>query len=141
MLWLKYSWVFSLPKSSRGSAHNKSHMGPKAGGSLNRSNLTQEHRQAGLKKNTHTQKKSQCRLDLVVPEQRVATFLMSSKVCISGESPPWTHRNCWFMSAARGRQSNASIHESYTCSEYLILPGGRETCNELHQGSHRYVCT
>lgn len=28
------------------------------------------------------------------------------------------------MSAAKGRQSNASIHESYTCSEYLILPEG-----------------
>lgn len=58
---------------------------------------------------------------------------MSSKVCISGESPPWTHRNCWFMSAARGRQSNASIHESYTCSEYLILPDRRQTCNQWNE--------
>ena len=55
----------------------------------------------------------------------VSTFFMSSSVCISGESPPWTHRNCWFIRAARGKQSNASIQESYTCSEYLILPGGR----------------
>jgi len=47
---------------------------------------------------------------------------MSSSVCISGESPPWTQRNCWFMIAARGRQSNASMHASYTFSEYFILP-------------------
>lgn len=52
------------------------------------------------------------------------TFLMSSSVWISGERPPCTHRNCWFIRAARGRQSNASMQESYTCSEYLILPGG-----------------
>lgn len=44
--------------------------------------------------------------------EELNTFLMSSKVCISGESPPWTHRNCWFMSAASGRQSNASMHAS-----------------------------
>lgn len=48
---------------------------------------------------------------------------MSSSVWISGESPPWTQRNCWFIRAARGKQSNASMQESYTCSEYLILPG------------------
>lgn len=54
-------------------------------------------------------------------------------MCISGESPPWTHRNCWFMSAAKGRQSNASIHESYTCSEYLILPDRRQTCNHWNK--------
>lgn len=41
-----------------------------------------------------------------------STFFMSSKVCISGDRPPWTHRNCWFMRAAKGRQSNASIQES-----------------------------
>lgn len=50
------------------------------------------------------------------------TFLMSSRFVISGDSPPWTHRNCWFIRAARGRQSKASIHASYTLSEYLILP-------------------
>ena len=50
------------------------------------------------------------------------TFLISSRVKISGERPPWTQRNCWFMMAARGRQSNESIHTSYTASEYLILP-------------------
>lgn len=57
------------------------------------------------------------------------TFLMSSRFVISGDSPPCTHRNCWFISAARGRQSKASIHASYTLSEYLILPvmgGGGE---------------
>ena len=47
---------------------------------------------------------------------------MSSSVCISGDKPPWTHRNCWFISAANGRQSNASIQASYTRSVYLILP-------------------
>lgn len=50
------------------------------------------------------------------------TFLISSKVCTSGERPPWTHKNCWFIKAARGRQSNASIQASYTRSVYLILP-------------------
>ena len=47
---------------------------------------------------------------------------MSSNVWISGESPPCTQRNCWFMRAARGKQSNASMHASYTRSVYLILP-------------------
>lgn len=54
---------------------------------------------------------------------RLLTFLMSSRHVISGDSPPWTHRNCWFKRAARGRQSNVSIHASYTRSEYLIRPG------------------
>ena len=40
------------------------------------------------------------------------TFLISSREKISGLSPPWTHRNCWFMIAARGRQSKESIHAS-----------------------------
>lgn len=53
---------------------------------------------------------------------RTHTFLMSSRFVISGDSPPCTHRNCWFISAASGRQSKASIHASYTLSEYLILP-------------------
>lgn len=61
------------------------------------------------------------------------TFLMSSSVWISGESPPCTHRNCWFIRAARGRQSNASMQESYTCSEYLILPGGGWRGGEIFQ--------
>lgn len=62
------------------------------------------------------------------------TFLMSSRFVISGDSPPCTHRNCWFISAARGRQSKASIHASYTLSEYLILPvmGG----NRAGKGEH-----
>lgn len=47
---------------------------------------------------------------------------MSSKLVISGDIPPCTHRNCWFKRAASGRQSNVSIHASYTCSEYLIRP-------------------
>ena len=50
------------------------------------------------------------------------TCFMSSRVNISGESPPCTHRNCWFIKAARGRQSNESIHTSYTVSVYLVLP-------------------
>lgn len=126
MLWLKYSWVFSLPKSSRGSDHSRSHMGPKAGGSLNRSNLRRRSRNAGYKNSYAQTQITDVQSELVVLRKWVITFLMSSKVCISGESPPWTHRNCWFMSAARGRQSNASIHESYTCSEYLILPDRRQ---------------
>lgn len=84
------------------------------------------------------------------------TFLMSSSVWISGESPPCTHRNCWFIRAARGRQSNASMQESYTCSEYLILPAGwgsRQTFQDLKQrkrlsvfwhalnSHHCYKCT
>ena len=52
----------------------------------------------------------------------ISTFLMSSRVWISGLSPPWTQRNCWFMRAARGRQSKASMQASYTRSVYLILP-------------------
>lgn len=60
-----------------------------------------------------------------------STFFMSSKVCISGDRPPWTHRNCWFMRAAKGRQSNASIQESYTCSEYLILPERKHQHSEV----------
>ena len=58
-------------------------------------------------------------------EKSVLTFLMSSMLNISGESPPWTQRNCWFMMAASGRQSNESMHVSYTVSEYLILPAAR----------------
>ncbi len=58
------------------------------------------------------------------------TLLMSSNVCISGDRPPWTHKNCWFIRAARGRQSNASMHASYTCSEYWFYLKGRET--EIH---------
>lgn len=40
------------------------------------------------------------------------TVLMSSSVKISGERPPCMHRNCWLSSAARGRQSNASMQAS-----------------------------
>lgn len=52
----------------------------------------------------------------------VLTFLISSKLWISGESPPWTHKNCWFIKAARGKQSNDSMQASYTFSVYFILP-------------------
>lgn len=63
---------------------------------------------------------------------------MSSRFVISGDSPPCTHRNCWFISAARGRQSKASIHASYTLSEYLILPvmGGNGAGKEEHAKSN-----
>ena len=70
--------------------------------------------------------------------RRELTFLMSSRPKTSGERPPWTHRNCWFMMAARGRQSNESIHVSYTVSEYLILPAkstGHSQCI-LHSEHH-----
>lgn len=65
---------------------------------------------------------------------------MSSSVWISGESPPCTHRNCWFIRAARGRQSNASMQESYTCSEYLILPGGGWRGGKIFQDMRQRKC-
>lgn len=37
---------------------------------------------------------------------------MSSSVKISGLRPPWTQRNCLFMTAASGRQQNDSIAAS-----------------------------
>ena len=40
------------------------------------------------------------------------TFFMSSSVCISGERPPCTQRNCWFIMAANGKQSKASMQAS-----------------------------
>lgn len=52
----------------------------------------------------------------------IVTFLISSKSWISGDKPPCTHRNCWFINAANGKQSNASIHAMYTRSEYFIRP-------------------
>lgn len=60
----------------------------------------------------------------------VLTLRMSSRLWISGESPPCTQRNCWFMRAASGRQSNASMQASYTLSEYFILPASRETTRQ-----------
>jgi hypothetical protein len=47
---------------------------------------------------------------------------MSSKVLSSGESPPWTQKNCLFMMAARGSAQNEFMQASYTRSEYLRLP-------------------
>ena len=61
---------------------------------------------------------------------------MSSKQVISGDIPPCTHRNCWFKRAARGRQSNVSIHASYTCSEYLIRPIKGKTKEEKQNLSY-----
>lgn len=54
------------------------------------------------------------------------TLRMSSKLWISGDRPPCTQRNCWFMRAASGKQSKASMHASYTLSEYFILPRSTE---------------
>lgn len=48
-------------------------------------------------------------------------------------SPPWTHKNCPFINAASGRQSNASIHASYTRSEYFILPSMKRKCKKLKE--------
>lgn len=59
--------------------------------------------------------------------KRSLTFLISSRHVISGDSPPCTHKNCWFKRAARGRQSNVSMHASYTRSEYLIRPTGHRS--------------
>ena len=43
LLWVKCSAFFSFPNSSSGSDHSRSHMGPNAGGSLNRSNCEDTH--------------------------------------------------------------------------------------------------
>jgi len=51
------------------------------------------------------------------------TFRISSKVCNSGERPPWTQKNCLFMMAANGRAQNEFMHASYIRSEYFRLPG------------------
>jgi hypothetical protein len=40
------------------------------------------------------------------------TFRISSRVCKSGERPPWTQKNCLFMTAASGRAQNEFIHAS-----------------------------
>ena len=79
---------------------------------------------------------------------RSPTFLMSSRLNISGDSPPCTQRNCWFMTAARGRQSKDSMQASYTASEYFILPavvGRAVECmytHVLHVNVHVHVfCT
>ncbi len=61
-----------------------------------------------------------------ITRTKMFTFLISSSVWISGERPPWTQRNCWFMRAASGRQSKASMQASYTRSVYLILPAQGE---------------
>lgn len=86
-----------------------------------------------LLKHTHSDKLLYEIIEKMVSNQ-THTFLMSSRFVISGDSPPCTHRNCWFISAAKGRQSKASIHASYTLSEYLILPvmGG----NRAGRGEH-----
>jgi hypothetical protein len=49
------------------------------------------------------------------------TLRMSSIVCSSGEIPPCMHKNCLFMTAARGNAQNDWIQASYTRSEYLCL--------------------
>jgi len=49
------------------------------------------------------------------------TLRMSSIVCSSGDIPPCMHRNCLFMTAARGNAQNDSMQASYTRSEYLCL--------------------
>ena len=103
----------------------RSHIGPNAGGSLNLSNWKSKLCNAlhnavkmfhlrGLSNQEHSKFSA-----------LEGTFLMSSNVWISGLSPPCTQRNCWFMRAARGRQSKASMHASYTRSVYLILPRGQ----------------
>lgn len=62
---------------------------------------------------------------------------MSSKQVISGDIPPWTQRNCWFKRAARGRQSNVSIHASYTRSEYLIRPKKKKEKTVIYEKEYK----
>lgn len=40
------------------------------------------------------------------------TFRISSRVCKSGERPPWTQKNCLFMTAANGRAQKEFMHAS-----------------------------
>ena len=118
------TWIACLvPKNQPD--QRRSHIGPNAGGSLNLSNWKSKlcialHNAVkmfhlrGLSNQEHSKFSA-----------LEGTFLMSSNVWISGLSPPCTQRNCWFMRAARGRQSKASMHASYTRSVYLILPRGQ----------------
>ena len=118
------TWITCLvPKNQPD--QRRSHIGPNAGGSLNLSNWKSKlcialHNAVkmfhlrGLSNQEHSKFSA-----------LEGTFLMSSNVWISGLSPPCTQRNCWFMRAARGRQSKASMHASYTRSVYLILPRGQ----------------
>jgi hypothetical protein len=59
----------------------------------------------------------------VVPEalQEAHTLFRSSNVWSSGLNPPCIHRNCLFMTAAKGNAQKESMHASYTASEYLCL--------------------
>lgn len=42
----------------------------------------------------------------------ILTARMSSRVLSSGERPPWMHRNCLFIMAARGNEQKDSMHAS-----------------------------
>ena len=79
---------FSEPKSSNGSDQRISHIKPCVGGSLNRLIWVLD--------------QGELRVDEL-------TDLKSSSVLSSGERPPWIHRNCLFMTAARGRLQKDSI--------------------------------
>jgi hypothetical protein len=45
-------------------------------------------------------------------EKSKLTARRSSSVTRSGDNPPWTQRNCLFMTAARGRLQNESMQAS-----------------------------
>jgi len=49
------------------------------------------------------------------------TLFKSSRVWSSGLNPPCIHKNCLFITAARGSAQNESMQASYTASEYLCL--------------------
>lgn len=68
------------------------------------------------------------------------TVLKSSRVFNSGLSPPWMHRNCLFMTAARGRVQKDSMHALYTSSEYLCLPRFRQCAEKQRQSDPKRLC-
>lgn len=54
--------------------------------------------------------------------KNLLTLLKSSNFCISGDMPPWTQRNCLFITAPSGNMSKELVHASYTLSVYFTLP-------------------
>lgn len=67
-----------------------------------------------------------------------STRLMSSTVRMSGDSPPWTHKNWLLTRAASGRQSNAVMNKLYRVSEYFTLPAKKR---KPHHAISRISCT
>lgn len=56
----------------------------------------------------------------------LSIFFISSRDLISGDIPPWMHRNLLFTRAESGRLSKSSITFSYTSWSYLSKPKHEE---------------